>query len=185
MNKKLMVLFLLGLCVAPMPVYVLGQSPACPEQTYLPLSGYSFEIDLLQIAQDRYDPTDPDYAVRKPLLLNVTTIAMGRTVKYRGRACDEDGDLVQIMCTDGTLTALDSAGVAGLTVQAGTWLTVDSTGYYQWTWTPTQVGLTYHRIRARDIRPTTDDSRGTEGSIVIATVPGNEKPPVLCGGLPG
>jgi hypothetical protein len=138
----------------------LGQTDCLQE--YRPLGGYSVQVDPNQIA---LGPADPN-GVRRPLLLRVITVTVGMQASDKIRACDPDGDPVVVTCQDGELAAEPGRPE-----------------YYRWSWTPRQVGVSYHWIEASDERPATSDALTTRGTIVVVTIPRN-RPPVLCGGQP-
>lgn len=135
----------------------------CPDQQYLPLTVYSIQLDVDQIA---LGPADAN-GIQRPLLLRPPiVVTLGQAATDKLRACDPDGDPLQVRCQDGTLVAEPNKPER-----------------YRWTWTPTAVGVTYHWIEATDERPQTNDSITTRGTLVVVCVPRN-RPPSLCGGQP-
>jgi len=172
-----MVLFIL--VFAPL---VLAQT--CPPQNYPPLTGYSVTIDETQVMFDRMEPNDPDYALRKKLLLGVVTVPLGSTFSYNTWACDQDGDPLKIRSSDGTIQVLDAQGAPVTVVPANGWYPLVTGGKYRWSFKPTVLGVTYHRIDGKDnplVLP--QYARMTSGTIAVVAVQQN-KPPTLCGGLP-
>ena len=168
-------------------MYVLIAQPACPAvQEYKVLTGYSVTLDPARISMDRTEPNDPDYALRKPLLLAVYKTPVGKMVTHQGRACEPNSpDPIRVSASNGTLTVLDDAGAAQAVVPVNGKYLLTGSGYYRWTWTPSAIGVTYHWITARDDRTVegANDERSTTGTIVVVTV-GKNKPPILAGGLP-
>lgn len=136
-------------------------SAECNEQIYKPLTGYSIQLDENEIAMG---PPDSN-GVSKRLLIGVVTVPLGRSAVYKLIACDPDGDQLEIRCQDGLITKDDNEA-----------------NHYYWTWKPLSIGVTYHWIEAQDVRPLTNDSLTTRGTIVVIVIPAN-RPPVLCGGL--
>jgi hypothetical protein len=181
--RKTLLTLLAALTVAPL---VLGQVTTCPDQVYLPLDGYPVVLDVNQISMDRPDPNDPAYALRKPLLLNVIAVPVGTPAVHVGHTCDPDGEEVRIRCGDGTLTMLSRTGQPVGVTPVGGWYAPAEGGAYRWSWTPQQLGVTYHWVEAVDVRPETNnkDVRYTRGTIAVVGVPPNASPPRLCGGLP-
>lgn len=180
---KTRLLFLTALTlVTPL---VLGQTN-CPDQVYLPLTGYSVTLDPAQIAYDHERPDDPNYATRKKLLLGLIYAPVGMTVTRVARVCDLDADGLQMRVQDGTLEILDDAGKPKAVTPVDGWYNLDPLGRYRWSYHATGVGITYHWIEARDVRvpapePGTtwvDDARTTRGTVVIVARPRN-LPPVL------
>jgi hypothetical protein len=169
-HKRISIMFLAVCFLCP----ILFAQLSCPDQYYPPLTGYSVELDASQIAYDRQDVNDPNYADRQRLLLRVIVAPIKKAATYEGYACDEEP--VKIHCQDGTLTTMTATGVPATLVDG--WYPM-ATDRYTWRFTPTVIGVTYHWIEASDIRLETDDARMTRGTVVVVAIPKNAKPPRL------
>lgn len=178
--KTLLLFTIALLCLVPM---TFAQT-TCPEQAYLPLTGQVVAIDPNLVAYDFNDPNDPNYPIRKQLLLNVIPVVVGKTVSYEGYSCDPDGEPISMSCENGSLSILSMDGNVAQTIPSGQWGNLLSGGRYRWQWTPTTIGVTYHYVEAKDIRPGTNDSRSIRGTLVVVAIPKNEHAPRLCGGTP-
>jgi hypothetical protein len=161
-----------------------GGNPPCPEQPYLPLTGYPVTLDLAKIAYDRNDPADPNYATRKQLLVAILPVALGNQAAYEGYACDADGDSLIIKAQDGTLTALTGGGEPVPQTPVDGYVSLVAGGRYRWIYTPMSLGVSYHDLEVSDVRPGTTDARSTRGTIVVIAIPRNAHAPSLCGGQP-
>lgn len=162
-------------------IYLLA-AEACPTvQAYPPLTGYPVTLDPARISMDRTEPNDPDYAARKRLLLAVYTTSIGKAVTHSGRACEPNSpDPIRLKANNGTITVLDNAGVPKVVTSVNAWYPLETQGYYRWTWAPSEVGISYHSITARDVRTAlaSNDERSTTGTVVVIAMPRNS-PPIL------